>query len=153
MLVLLSTSDVIVFLFLGYSFGNVMADGATTTPSRFFKPTPSRTEILTKDSTSGQIPHPEKTGDDPSHNDQVQPTSDINTDDAITADLAHNSLSKLADDVESESSYKSEAKLEVLAANGGNISQLSAFSRRNIPQIEVNMFDLIGHQDDNKGRL
>ena len=178
----------------------MLADGSTTTPSRFFKPLPTRAELITQNgscksvseektdfpsedisdnkigqektdslpsNTSDKNNSPEKShgsstgnsGNLTSHSTQdihvVQnkESDDSNSSNSSTSveSKTSSSASSWTDGSENDTNGKLESKTVEIKSNGLSVTQLSVFSRRNIPQIEVNMFDLVGQYDENKG--
>ena len=138
--------------FAGYSFGNVLADGIQLTPDKFFNKAADKEKSAANDS------------------DQV--TKTVNT--TITTTTSCNQLSDSSEVLSSNSEQSNVIKAVPAEAsanakdcsiedNGDNsphktsrepsdiISQSCAFSRRHIAQLEVNMFDLVGHHDTNTG--
>ena len=179
----------------------MLADGSTTTPSRFFKPLPTRAELITQNGscklvseekidcpsadTSDNKTSQEKT-DSPSCDTSDKNTSPEKTHGTSTGNSGNhtshpaqdiyvvqnekpddNNSSNSSTSVESKTSSSAsswtdrsandtdgmlESKMVEIRNNGLSVTQLSVFSRRNIPQIEVNMFDLVGQYDENKGQ-
>ena len=179
----------------------MLADGSTTTPSRFFKPLPTRAELITQNGscksvseaktdcpsadtknnntcqektdslsfdTSYKNTSPEKThgaptgnsGNHTSHSTQdIYVVKNIHPDDSNSSNFStsvesktSSSASSSTDCTENNTNGKLKSKTVEIQSNGLSVNQLSVFSRRNIPQIEVNMFDLVGQYDENKGK-
>ena len=195
----------------------MLADGSTTTPSRFFKPLPTRAELITQNgscklvseekidcpsadtsdnktshkktespssdssdsktslektdcpssdtsdkNTSPEKTHGTSTGNSGNHTShpaqdiyvvQNEKPDDNNSSNSSTSveSKTSSSASSWTDGSENDTDGKLESKAVEIQRNGLSVTQLSVFSRRNIPQIEVNMFDLVGQYDENKG--
>ena len=178
----------------------MLADGSTTTPSRFFKPLPTRAELISQNgscksvseektdcpsadtsdnktshektdspssdtsdkNTSPEKTHGTSTGNSGNHTShpaqgvyvvQNEKPDDNNSSNSSTSVESKNSslASSWTDRSENDTDGKLESKTVEIQSNGLSVSQSSVFSRRNIPQIEVNMFDLVGQYDENKG--
>ena len=178
----------------------MLADGSTTTPSRFFKPLPTRAELITQNgscesvseekidcpsahtsdnktslektdspssdtsdkNTSPEKTHGTSTGTSGNHTsypaqdiyvEQNEKPDDKNSSNSSTSveSKTSSSASSWTDRSANDTDGKLESKTVEIRNNGPSVTQLSVFSRRNIPQIEVNMFDLVGQYDENKG--
>lgn len=112
--------------FLGYSFGNVLADGLMKTPIRFFK------QKLLSDTQADQLET--KCG---KHSANTTAKSNSSEDSTV---LANHITAKHSEESKDDGQRQPEI-----------VPQFSAFSRKNIAQLEVNMFDLMGHHDSKTG--
>lgn len=149
---------------LGYTFGNVLVDGLTVTPSKFFEPCgadynnkPESLENPPIQTTASSTPPEIRNCDSLHENSEI--TNDLaresnGTSEAVSTEILINSVAGDSSDAQNCChSNEKEGGLETEAndAKETKISQLLVFSRKHIPQLEVNMLDLIGHHDTNTG--
>lgn len=166
-------SDLSYSIISGYSFGNVLADGATSPPRRFFKSAARKDNskldenaenaIETKEKKEFADSKPKQSTLNESSTSSPSESRDcihkVDNQNAMNGKCSSSSLS--CEKSESDSSDIPSASSDSISDKtmrqsrigiGADITPPSAFSRRNIPQTEVNMFDLVGHQDDNHGK-
>lgn len=102
-------------------------------PPRFFKVVSKISKATIDSVNADNKSSPEKEGG----------SSDNNLD-KLTTDTTAEAESKLTPGPNTTDHTSSKLKNQL-------IPQLAAFSKRTIPQFEVNMFDLVGHKDDYEG--
>lgn len=146
----------------GYSFGNALADGWMATPSKYLMSSSPPNSNAVCETELGK---------------EGEPTEDCVDNQSTSSHIPSNGLNKNLDNPSCSNSEVAEIQpvIQNDASSGPDpqaqdvtgvtdadaaasddsptaISPLHAFSRRHIAQLEVNLFDLLGHRDAKTGQ-